>query len=221
MWKRSVLLSAGIACAITLAACNREAAEPTGDAAGAPTVAEPTATTEPTPTEEVAAAQLSGPGGITGVVNFTAMEDGVHMVARVEGASPGPHGFHLHQNGACDPPDFTSAGDHFNPTGAPHGGPQSAQKHAGDFGNVEVGADGTGNVDVHLPGLTVRDGETSIVGKAVVLHQAADDLTTQPSGNSGPRVACGVVERVEGVVEPPAADAGAAASPSPAPAGAI
>jgi Cu-Zn family superoxide dismutase len=213
MWKRSVLLGAGLACAITLAACKQETEpavteEPMAEATALPA-------TEPTPTEEVAAAQLSGPDGVTGVVNFTAMGDGAHMVARVEGATPGSHGFHLHQNGVCDPPEFTTAGDHFNPTAADHGGPQSAAHHAGDFGNIEVGADGTGNLELHVMGVTVAEGPNSIVGKSLVLHGGTDDLTTQPSGNSGPRIACGVVERVEGVVEPPAADAAATASPAP------
>ena len=223
MWKRSVLASAAMVCAITLAACNREAEEPAVlDDPMATATAQPTAAPEPTPTEEVAAAQLSGPGGVTGVVNFTAMADGVHMVARVEGATPGRHGFHLHMNGACDPPSFESAGDHFNPTSAPHGAPDAAQRHAGDFGNIEVGADGTGNLDLHVTGVTIAEGASSIVGKAVLLHGGADDLTTQPSGNSGPRIACGVVERVEGLVEPAAPGAGmATATPSPAPEGAI
>jgi superoxide dismutase, Cu-Zn family len=210
MWKRSVLLSAGLACVITLAACRQESEPVAYDE----TTAEPAATAAPTPTEEVAAAQLSGPGGITGVVNFTQMDDGAHMVARVEGAAPGSHGFHLHETGVCDPPDFTSAGDHFNPAGMPHGGPQADQRHAGDFGNLEVGEDGTGNLDLHVAGVTVTEGPNSVVGKAVVLHQDPDDLTTQPTGNAGARVACGVVERVEGLVEPSVAV-------SPAPEGAI
>lgn len=223
MWKRSAMLCAGAACAITLAACQaNEPAEPYDTTTEV--AATPEAAVEPTPTQEVAAAQLSGAGGISGVVNFTAMGDGVHMVARVEGAQPGSHGFHLHQNGACDPPDFTSAGDHFNPTSSQHGGPQGDPRHAGDFGNLEVGEDGTGNLELHLSGLTVAEGPNSVVGKAVLLHQGTDDLTSQPSGNSGARVACGVVERVEGVVEPPAPDAAGVqpgTTPSPAPEGAI
>lgn len=223
MWKRSAMLCAGVACAITLAACQADEPAET-DGASMEATATPMATVEPTPTQEVAAAQLSGPGGISGVVNFTAMADGVHVVARVEGAEPGSHGFHLHQNGACDPPDFASAGDHFNPAASQHGGPQGDPRHAGDFGNLEIAEDGTGNLELHLPGLTVAEGANSVVGKAVVLHQGTDDLTTQPSGNSGARIACGIVERVEGVVEPPAPDAAGlqpAATPSPAPEGAI
>ncbi|HXT21625.1 MAG TPA: superoxide dismutase family protein, partial [Thermoanaerobaculia bacterium] len=172
----------------------------------------PEATPEPTVTNDIAGAQLSGPGGASGVVTFTQEAGGVHVVARVQGAKQGPHGFHLHAGGVCDG-DFKSAGDHFNPTNAPHGGPTSPQHHAGDWGNVDVGADGTGNLDIVTSELTLGGGGANdAIGKAVILHEGKDDLTTQPSGNSGARIACGVVQRAQGQ-----AVAEGAALPAPSP----
>ena len=130
---------------------------------------------------------------VSGFVSIRPMGDGVHVDVRVQGATPGKHGFHFHQNGDCSAPDATSAGDHWNPAGTPHGAPGSDPHHAGDLGNIEVAADGTGTLSVHLPGLTLTPGDMSVVGKAAIVHANPDDLTTQPSGNAGARVACGVV----------------------------
>ena len=165
-----------------------------------------TASQAPTPgmeaspviTTVIAGAQLTGPSGASGVVTFTQEGSGVHLVARVQGVEPGTHGFHLHAGGSCDGPDFTSAGDHFNPASAPHAGPTAPQRHNGDFGNVEVGADGTGNVDLVTDALSIGSGANDVLGKAVILHAGKDDLTSQPSGNAGARIACGVVQRAQG-----------------------
>jgi Cu-Zn family superoxide dismutase len=185
---------------------------------------------EPTPapslTSQVAGAQLAGPGGVSGVITFTQDPGGVHVVARVEHAKPGKHGFHLHAAGVCDAPGFKGAGDHFNPTNAAHGAPDASAHHAGDFGNIEVGADGTGNLDLQTTMLAVDDSANGVVGKAVILHAGTDDLKTQPSGNSGDRIACGVVTRAQGQAETtPAAAATPGASdvlanPTPTPNGA-
>ena len=170
------------------------------------------ATPAPTLTSDIAGAQLAGPGGVTGVVTFTQEAGGVHVVARVQGAKPGTHGFHLHAGGSCDAPDFKSAGDHFNPGSTAHGDPAAAPHHAGDFGNVEVGADGTGRLELTSADLSIGGGGANdILGKTVIFHQGKDDFKTQPSGNSGPRVACGVVQRAQGAAE---------ASTAPAPTGA-
>jgi Cu-Zn family superoxide dismutase len=142
-----------------------------------------------------ATATLTPGGGSTvaGSVTFSEEAGTVRVAAHVTGAPAGAHGFHLHQNGECTGPDFASAGDHFNPTNAMHGGPDSPDHHAGDLGNVEVGADGTGHLEMSTSMLTVAAGPNSVVGRSVVLHADPDDLTTQPSGNSGARIACGVI----------------------------
>lgn len=189
------LLCAGV----LLAGCKKDNEQVVQDSENAYAAPTPTAEATPVPTitSDIAAAQLAGPGGVKGTITFTQEAGGVHVVARVEGAKPGKHGFHLHAGGVCEG-DFKSAGDHFNPTNVAHGAPDAEPHHAGDFGNVEVGADGTGNADFTTNMLSLGEGANDAIGKAVILHGGADDLKTQPSGNSGPRVACGVVQRAQG-----------------------
>jgi Cu-Zn family superoxide dismutase len=143
----------------------------------------------------------------SGTITFTEVDGGVEVVADIARVSPGLHGIHLHEMGDCSAEDFTSTGGHFNPTDAPHGGPNDAVRHAGDFGNIEVGADGTGRLRLITDMLTVADGPNTVVGRAVILHEGEDDLESQPTGAAGGRLACGVVrlageEWVEEVEEP-------------------
>lgn len=131
----------------------------------------------------------------TGEVRFYKVDGGVRVVARLEGLKPGAHGFHLHEKGDCSAPDAMSAGAHYNPAGSPHGAPtlDAAHRHAGDLGNIEAGADGKATVDRVDPILVYEN----LPGLAVLLHANADDLTSQPAGNAGPRVGCGVIAKKE------------------------
>lgn len=131
---------------------------------------------------------------VRGAVAFLKESGGLRVVAQVTGLTPGKHGFHIHEKGDCSAPDASSAGDHFNPTGAPHGAPHSPQHHAGDFGNIVANAQGIARYDALLPWLKL-EGEQSIIGKAVIVHAGEDDLRSQPSGEAGGRVACGVIQK--------------------------
>jgi Cu-Zn family superoxide dismutase len=129
-----------------------------------------------------------------GTVAFTQEGDRVHVVGDVVGLAPGStHGFHIHEFGDCSAPDASSAGDHFAPKGKAHGAPNAATHHAGDLGNIQADASGNARIDLRVAGPTVGRGDTTILGRALVLHEKADDLKTQPSGNSGARIACGVI----------------------------
>jgi Cu-Zn family superoxide dismutase len=132
---------------------------------------------------------------VTGTATFTEMEGaGVKVVVDIQKAPPGTHGLHLHEKGDCSAADASSAGGHFNPTSMPHAGPMDAQHHAGDLGNIEIKADGTGHLEIFSKMLTVAAGPNSVVGKSVVFHEKADDLKTQPTGNAGGRLGCGVIQ---------------------------
>ena len=127
-----------------------------------------------------------------GTVYFEPVDGGVRIRAEIRGLEPGRHGFHVHEIGDCSAPDASSAGGHFNPTGSPHGGPTEAERHAGDLGNLEAGPDGVARYD-RVDALIALSGPDAILGRGVVVHARADDLTSQPSGAAGPRVACGVI----------------------------
>lgn len=145
--------------------------------------------------ETVAIANLEPTQGnnTRGTVTFTQMGEVVRIQANITGLAPGQHGFHIHENGDCSN-NAEAAGGHYNPAGTPHGGPHApvGQRHVGDFGNIEAGADGTATFE-RTDSLVTLSGMNSVVGKAVVVHAGADDLQSQPSGNSGARVACGVI----------------------------
>ncbi len=143
----------------------------------------------------VAKAKLAGKAGtdLTGSVTFTEQGGKVTIEAHVMGLAAGKHGFHVHEKGDCGDADFKNAGGHFNPTGAPHAGPMDAQHHAGDLGNIEIDANGHGMLEISTAMLTVAPGPNSVIGRAVIVHEKADDLKTQPTGDAGGRVACGVV----------------------------
>jgi len=131
---------------------------------------------------------------VTGTVTFTKVDNGVRVVADITGLKEGEHGFHVHENGDCSAPDGSSAGGHFNPTGMPHAGPDSAEHHIGDLGNIPADASGKTHLDRIFSFLTLN-GTNSIVGRGLIVHEGRDDLTSQPSGAAGARVACGVIKK--------------------------
>ncbi|MGD7095630.1 superoxide dismutase family protein [Ralstonia pseudosolanacearum] len=118
----------------------------------------------------------------------------VAMAVDIAGLPPnGMFGFHVHEKGDCSSPDGMSAGGHFNPTGQPHGDPRSGPHHAGDIPMLQSDASGKAVGSIVLTGVTLTPGATSLVGRAVIVHAGMDDYKTQPTGNSGGRVACGVI----------------------------
>lgn len=136
--------------------------------------------------------------GVTGDLRFTTVSGGkVRIEGRVHGLSPGKHGFHIHEFGECEGAGAKAAGDHFNPEGAPHGAPWSAERHAGDLGNIEANDDGVAEVRIESDAISLGDGEGDVKGRALIIHADADDFT-QPAGNAGARVACGVITAAQG-----------------------
>jgi Cu-Zn family superoxide dismutase len=128
-----------------------------------------------------------------GTVHLTERGDGSVLVeVDLTSVPPGVHGFHIHDQGECGP-DGMAAGGHFNPTNAQHGAPDAPSHHAGDFGNVTADANGNVKTKFSTRAVTVSPSSSSAVGHAVILHANPDDLTTQPTGNAGGRIACGVV----------------------------
>ena len=165
-----------------------------GPPAETPAAAPPDATTAPT-----AVADLSPTAGNTvrGTVTFTPEAGGVRIIAELAGLTPGEHGFHIHETGDCSALDAASAGDHFNPAGAAHGAPDAPVRHVGDLGNVTADASGNARYD-RVDARLSLEGEHSVVGRAIVVHTGADDLTSQPAGNAGSRAACGVITLLGG-----------------------
>lgn len=149
-------------------------------------------TPAPAPGARAAMAPTAG-NQASGTVTFAQHGERVRMVARLSGLPAGPHGFHIHEKGDCSAPDATSAGGHFNPTAKPHGNPAGGEHHAGDVPMLVADASGNAVLDTTLAGVTLGGGATGLVGRAVVVHKDADDFVSQPAGNSGARIACGVI----------------------------
>jgi Cu-Zn family superoxide dismutase len=149
-------------------------------------------------TELTAIAEISAASGsnVSGTATFTQTGDGpVRMVIRVENLTPGEHAIHLHENGDCSAPDATSAGSHWNPTDDPHGKRGDNGFHAGDIDNLVAGEDGVATLEMEFDDWSIGGSDdTSILNKAVIIHADADDFESQPAGNAGGRVACGVIQ---------------------------
>ena len=151
---------------------------------------------EQQPVQTATAAMKDVQGKQIGTATLTESDEGVRIALDVSKLPAGAHGFHIHSVGKCEPPDFKSAGPHFNPEGKKHGMKNPDGPHAGDLPDLEVGADGTVKTTITTKQVTLGAGKNSLFpegGTALVIHADPDDEKTDPSGNSGARIACGVV----------------------------
>ncbi|WAS95989.1 superoxide dismutase family protein [Nannocystis punicea] len=141
--------------------------------------------------------------GVRGTVQFTrVMGNRLRVRAMIQGLTPGLHGFHIHEFGDCSAADGSSAGPHFNPENKRHGGPEGPEHHLGDLGNVMADAGGRAAIAMGTDAVTLDTGPRGILGRSVVVHADQDDLMTDPSGNSGGRLACGVIRALSGTTLP-------------------
>lgn len=151
------------------------------------------ATLPPAPTASASLESRAG-SSVAGHLALTERKGVVHARLDLHGLAPGSeHGLHVHDKGDCSAADATSAGGHFNPGGAVHGRAGSTPHHAGDAPSVVADAKGEVHVELVLEGVTLAVGPLSIVGRSVVVHRDRDDYTSQPAGNAGARIACGVI----------------------------
>lgn len=150
------------------------------------------------PSGKVTADLKNAQGQSVGTATFESSKPGVLVKLNVKNLSPGVHGIHIHEAGKCDAPDFKTAGGHFNPAGKHHGSLNPQGEHAGDLGNLTVGPKGTARVTLTAKGVTLGEGDNSLFhpgGASVVIHANPDDLKTDPAGNAGPRIVCGVITK--------------------------
>lgn len=131
--------------------------------------------------------------GVNGVVRFFETDEGIRVVAEVYDLAPNStHGFHIHEYGDCTAVDGKTAGGHFNPFDAEHGGPDSEERHVGDLGNITVDQNGFAQLDI-TDSMISFDGPASIIGRGIIVHEGEDDFETQPTGAAGSRLSCGVI----------------------------
>ena len=161
-----------VATALTLVACSTMQAPPSA-----------TASLQPTKGNQV-----------SGRVTFTQQAQGVLVAVDVQGLTPNAeHGFHIHEKGDCSSGDGMSTGGHFNPDGKPHGAHAHAQHHVGDLPSLKADANGKVQLRFVSTSIAIQEGTANIVGRGLIVHRDPDDFKTQPTGNSGPRVSCGVI----------------------------
>ena len=180
-------LALTLACAAGLSACATTASPPSASPATPAAVS----------TAKEAVVRLSPASGslVSGTLNLRPMGDGVHITGEVGGLKAGgSHGFHIHEKGDCSAADASSAGGHFNPTAQPHGRAGQGAHHAGDADNLAADGKGVAKVNVHQSGVTLGGGAANdIAGRAVIVHAQPDDYASQPTGNAGGRIACGII----------------------------
>lgn len=203
MDRKKLVAAVAVMSVLSLAGCKKDGnieSEATGESgAGQPTINTTAPVPETAPAQETATATLQGAPEDTdfkGTITFTPEGNGVRVVAHLEGVDQdGQHGFHVHETGDCSHGEgdkhFTTAGGHFNPANTEHACPPTEPRHAGDLGNIPV-TGGNGHLEA-TSNLLSLSGPNSVVGKAIILHAKADDCKTQPTGDAGDRLACGVI----------------------------
>lgn len=188
---RNLLLATGV---MGLAACATGPQDTASTAPAAPSADSRMATAS---TVHNARVNLSSASGsiVSGTLDVMAMGDGLHLTGEVGGLTPnGTHAIHIHENGDCSAADASSAGGHFNPHDNPHGRAGHGTHHGGDMDNLVANADGVAKVDVRALGVVLGgNAGNDALGKAVIVHGGADDYTSQPTGDAGNRVACGII----------------------------
>lgn len=193
----TTLLAASLA--IGLAACSGQS-DAVDEAATPPVDTAPVADAAPDMTlppasHTVAILSATEGNSVTGELAFEAVDGGVAITGQVNGLPPGSeHGFHVHETGDCSAPDGSSAGGHFNPMDVDHGRVGAGAHHVGDTDNIVADDTGVATVNTRLEGATLADGApTDVLGRGVIVHADPDDYATQPTGNAGARLACGVI----------------------------
>jgi Cu-Zn family superoxide dismutase len=216
--KTGTLFVGSIVLGFIVLACASQPAEPPGAPEAPAAPAAPAAAEAPAAPSAAPAAETAGPAAtgaltpsapaksievpieaksgskLSGKAVLTETEGGVHVVLTLEGLEPGDHGAHVHEKGDCSAADGASAGGHFNPQSKDHGLPGADKRHLGDLGNIVIGKDGKGSLDITAPGANLKPSDPlSFVGRAIIVHAKKDD-GGQPTGNAGGRVGCGVVK---------------------------
>ena len=181
--------------ALAALGCSRETSHSADAAKGGASEPSAAATASAQPPRHHAILSPTQGNSASGRIELIPTDGVLTLTGSITGLEPNSeHGFHIHEKGDCSAPDASSAGGHFNPTSKAHGNPDSPPHHAGDMSNLVADAQGTAQVNAKLEGVTAGGGPTSLLGKAIVVHAQADDYKSQPAGNSGARIACGVIQ---------------------------
>lgn len=152
----------------------------------------------PSAKQAIATIGPASDSSVAGMAVFTQNGDQITLTIEIQNASPGIHAVHIHEKGDCSSPDGKSAGGHWNPTGVAHGKWGEGEFHLGDIGNITVGEDGTGSIDLTTDLWEIGTGsDVDVVGRGIIVHAGADDFTSQPSGAAGARIGCGAIALAE------------------------